>query len=130
MISANTGLGKETVLQLAKHNPAQIYLAARTESKANDAIAVIKSTVPNAKITFLPVDLTSFESIHKATSSFKASSPRLDLLVLNAGIMAVPNGKTASGHEIQLGTNHIGHFLLTKQLLPTLLSTAKEPTAD
>jgi NAD(P)-dependent dehydrogenase (short-subunit alcohol dehydrogenase family) len=130
LVIANTGLGKETVLQLAKQNPAQIYLAARTEAKANDAIASIKSSVPGANITFLPLDLTSFESIQRAASTFKASSSRLDRLVLNAGIMAVPEGKTSSGHEIQLGTNHIGHFLLTKQLLPILLKTAEEPNAD
>lgn len=118
------------MLQLAKHNPAQIYLAARTESKANEAIASIKSAVPNANINFLPLDLTSFESIQKAASSFKSSSSRLDLLVLNAGIMAVPEGKSVSGHEIQLATNYIGHHLLTKQLLPTLLSTAEQPNAD
>lgn len=61
---------------------------------------------------------------------FKAESERLDILVLNAGVMALPAGETDLGHEIQLGTNHTGHFLLTKLLLPTLLKTAEEPNSD
>jgi retinol dehydrogenase-12 len=55
---------------------------------------------------------------------------RLDVLILNAGIMASPPGTTEQGYEIQFGTNHIGHALLTKLLLPTLLETAKAPGAD
>ncbi|KAI9883881.1 MAG: hypothetical protein M1823_004346 [Watsoniomyces obsoletus] len=121
----NTGLGKETCLQLAKHNPEHLWLAARTASKAEQAISEIKSAVPSARITHLPLDLTSFESISSAVQTFKAGSTRLDILINNAGIMAVPVGVTKEGYEIQLGTNHLGHYLLTKLLLPTLLSTSE-----
>lgn len=62
--------------------------------------------------------------------TFTSVQSRLDLLILNAGIMAAPQDSTASGHEIHLGTNHIGHFLLTKLLLPTLVRTAQTPGAD
>ncbi|KAI5212116.1 hypothetical protein AUEXF2481DRAFT_61091 [Aureobasidium subglaciale EXF-2481] len=126
----NTGLGKESVLQFAKHNPSQIYLAARTESKARSAIEEIKSQVPNAKVEFLSLDLTDFESVKAAADTFKEKEQRLDILLNNAGIMAVPYSTTKQGYEIQFGTNHMGHALLTKLLLPVLLKTAEEPNSD
>ncbi|KXT11180.1 hypothetical protein AC579_6863 [Pseudocercospora musae] len=126
----NTGLGKETVLQLAKHDPQEIFLAARTPSKAEAAIEDIKKQVPNGKITFLQMDLTSLASVKQAADEFKSRSDRLDVLINNAGIMAVPYSKTKDGYEIQFGTNHVGHALLTKLLLPTLLKTAEQPDAD
>lgn len=118
-------------MQLAKHNPKEIYLAARTPSKAETAIAEIKKAIPNASVSFLQLDLTDFTSIKKATEQFTSQSDRLDILLNNAGIMAVPYSKTAQGYEIQFGTNHMGHALLTKLLLPTLLATAKSsPDSD
>lgn len=127
----NNGIGKETVLQLAKHNPRKIFLAARTESKARDAITSIKSqTSQDVDIEYLPLDLTSLPSVKAAADHVISRSDRLDILILNAGIMAVPAGKTPSGQEIQLGTNHVGHFLLTKLLLPRLRKTAREPNSD
>ena len=126
LFTGNTGLGKESVLQLAKHNPSHIYLAARTPSKAQAAIQDIQREVPSASVTFLDLDLTSFSSISSAAREFTAHSRRLDILLNNAGIMAVPAGTTKEGYEIQFGTNHMGHALLTKLLLPTLLSTAKD----
>src|SRR5436305_1896460 len=87
---ANTGIGKETVLQLAKHNPAKVYLAARTESKARDAISSIRSAIAKpVDIEYLPLDLSSLKSVGEAAERVKASTSRLDILILNAGIMAV-----------------------------------------
>ncbi|EPS26250.1 hypothetical protein PDE_01186 [Penicillium oxalicum 114-2] len=127
----NAGLGKETVLQLAQHNPRKIFLGARTESKAIETIKSIKATITNeVEIVWLPLDLTSTRSIRNATEKFHAESDRLDRLVLNAGVMALPPGETEMGHEIQLGTNHTGHFMLTKLLLPTLQRTAETPGSD
>ncbi|KAK7418131.1 hypothetical protein QQX98_004106 [Neonectria punicea] len=121
----NIGLGKETVLQLSKHNPAQIFLAARTKSKALAAIEDIRKAVPDAApITYLSLDLSSFDSIKKAVADFHVQSEQLHILINNAGIMGVPPGKTKDGYEIQFGTNHVGHALLTKLLLPTLKKTA------
>ncbi|KAL8664782.1 MAG: hypothetical protein Q9202_002785 [Teloschistes flavicans] len=128
--SGNTGLGKEAVLQLAKHNPSHIYLAARTASKGEAAIDEIKKAVPDANITYLKLDLCSFQSISTAAQEFKSQSQRLDVLMNNAGIMATPLAKTEEGYESQFGTNHIGHALLTKLLLPTLLSTAEKEGSD
>ncbi|KAH0366247.1 oxidoreductase, partial [Aureobasidium melanogenum] len=126
----NTGLGKESVLQFAKHNPSQIYLAARTESKAKSAIEDIKSQVPDAKVEFLSLDLSDFDSVKAAADSFKQKEQRLDILLNNAGIMSVPYSTTKQGYEIQFGTNHMGHALLTKLLMPVLLKTAEDPKAD
>ncbi|KAL8721896.1 MAG: hypothetical protein Q9225_001532 [Loekoesia sp. 1 TL-2023] len=126
----NTGLGKEAVLQLAKHNPSCIFLAARTPSKGEAAIAEIKKAVPSANISYLKLDLCSFKSIAAAAQEFKSKSPRLDILMNNAGVMATPPTETEEGYELQFGTNHIGHALLVKELLPTLLSTAEEEGSD
>lgn len=105
-------------------------MACRTESKATAAIAEVHKFHPEAKISYLPLDLTSFASIQAAAEKFQSESDRLDVLMLNAGIMAVPVSYTKEGFEIQLGTNHFGHFYLTKLLLPTLLATTKLPDAD
>ncbi|RAL65533.1 hypothetical protein DID88_001098 [Monilinia fructigena] len=102
----NIGLGLETILQLSKHNPSHIYLAARSESKATAAIEEIQSKVPNAPITFLQCDLTSLPSVQDCAKKFDTNESRLDLLFLNAGIMAVPAATTEQGYEIQFGTNH------------------------
>lgn len=130
----NAGLGKQTILELAKHCPSRIYLAARSESKALSAIADIKSSLSteNAStvdIRHLPLDLSSFQSIRTAASTFKSENSRLDTLILNAGVMALPPDTTEDGYEIQFGTNFLGHFLFTKLLLPILLETAKTPNS-
>ncbi|KAF2629506.1 NAD(P)-binding protein [Macroventuria anomochaeta] len=122
----NAGLGKQTITYLAAHNPSRIYLAARTASKASTAIGDIKSAVPSAcEIVHLPLDLTSFSSIAEAAATFHRSETRLDILINNAGIMACPYSTTKEGYEVQFGTNHMGHALLTRLLLPTLLKTAE-----
>lgn len=127
----NAGLGKETVLQLAQHNPSRIYLAARDATKACEAINLIQGSLSaSVDIRHLPLDLSSFQSIHKAAETFCSECDRLDVLILNAGTMANPPELTKEGFEIQLGTNHIGHFLLTKLLLPTLQKTAASPASD
>ncbi|PYI09968.1 NAD(P)-binding protein [Aspergillus sclerotiicarbonarius CBS 121057] len=120
----NIGLGKACVLEFARHHPDQIWLAARNLSKAQAAADEIKQQVPDAPIRLLELDLTSFDSINRAAQVFAASSQRLDILMLNAGIMASPPGLTQDGYEIQFGTNHMGHALLTKLLMPILEQTA------
>lgn len=138
LLLGNIGLGYETCLQLAKHNPAHIYLAARNADKASAAIAQLQKEVSTAvgadkvpPITHLSLDLSSFASVSSAATVFKNAEQRLDLLINNAGIMATLPGTTAEGYEIQFGTNHMGHALLTRLLLPILEQTATaSPSAD
>ncbi|KAK4694443.1 hypothetical protein P7C71_g3150, partial [Lecanoromycetidae sp. Uapishka_2] len=120
----------ESVRQLAAHKPSRIYLASRTPSKGEAAVEEVKKAIPSADVVFLPLDLSSFSSISNAAKEFTSKSQRLDILLNNAGVMALPAGKTENGYEIQLGTNHVGHALLTRLLLPTLLETAKQPGSD
>lgn len=127
---ANSGLGLQSVLDLARHGPKEIWLTSRTTEKADQAIQEIKKEVPSANLKPLSLDLSSFASIKSAARSFTQSSQRLDILLLNAGIMASDAGLTKDGYEIQFGTNHVGHALLTKLLAPVLDKTAAEPGSD
>lgn len=128
----NAGLGKQTIayLSASPSPPSRIYLAARTASKASTAINELHKLAPNAVIEHLALDLTSFASIASAAKTFNAAEKRLDLLINNAGIMATPYSLTKEGYEIQFGTNHMGHALFTKLLMPVLLATAQEPNSD
>lgn len=128
--TGNTGLGLESIRQLVAHGPKCVYLASRTPFKGEEAVTNIKKTFPSANIVYLPLDLASFDSIFIAAKAFASQSDRLDILMNNAGVMAVPPGTTKEGYEIQVGTNYVGHALLTKLLMPILLTTAKEPGAD
>ncbi|TLS27896.1 hypothetical protein PpBr36_02064 [Pyricularia pennisetigena] len=126
----NTGLGLESIRQLAQHNPAHIYMGARSRAKAEQAIESIRASTPAAAttpITPLELDLASFASIKSAARTLLAASDRLDILLNNAGIMNMPEGLTADGYELQFGTNHVGPALLTQLLLPRLKRTAALP---
>lgn len=125
---ANSGLGKQSALELAKHSPALIWLAARNLDKAHDAAVDIRAQVADARIKTLELDLASFASVQAAAKRVLSESGpdgRLDILMLNAGIMLTPAGVTKEGYELQFGTNHLGHALLTKLLAPLLVQTAK-----
>lgn len=122
----NVGLGLETIRQLAKHNPARIFLAARSRDKAEAAIQDLRGSDPKASpITFLPLDLAFFDSVKTAVATFLKTESRLDILINNAGVMMIPEGLTKDGYEIQFGTNVMGHALLTQLFLPTLTRTSK-----
>lgn len=126
----NIGLGKEAILELARHNPAKIYMGSRNKEKGEAAVAEIRDEVPKANIVFLPMDLSSFTSVQRAAHTFLAENDRLDILMNNAGIMATPPDLTEDGYELQFGTNYMGHALLTKLLLPVMEKTAQIPKAD
>jgi len=126
----NAGLGKETVLRLAKHNPGRLYLGARSKSRADLAIGEILKAAPHAHITFLELDLSSLASVKRAAETVLANESRLDVLINNAGIMAVPAALTEDGYEIQFGTNQMGQALFTKLLMPLLSQTASQPSSD
>ena len=126
----NNGLGKHSVCEYARHNPKQIWLGARNLAAAQAVVDEIHKAKPSAPVKVLEMDLASFSSIKKAAQTFLASSDRLDILMLNAGIMAAAPALTEDGYELQFGTNHMGHALLTKLLLPTMEKTAQLPNSD
>ena len=116
---ANTGIGFEVAKVLAERG-ATVVLAARDQAKAQRAAARIVQTAPKAKVPTVPLDLTSLASVRRAAGEISAQHPRLALLVNNAGVMMTPYGRTDDGFELQLGTNHLGHFALTGLLLDRL----------
>lgn len=123
------GLGRETILSLARHAPARIYFSGRSQSSADNLIQDFQSKYSAIHITFIRADLTSISSIKDAAASFLAKESRIDLFFANAGIMATPPGLTKDGYESQFGTNHMGHAALVKLLLPVMQRTA-ESTGD
>jgi len=123
-------LGSGSISAIAKHDPLHIYFSGRNTQSAEKLIKRIQTSTPNAKLTFIECDLTSLKSVQAAAKRFLSASDRLDILVCNAGIMAVDPGTTKEGIEIQFGTNHLGHALLIKLLLPLMLQTAQSPDSD
>lgn len=116
----NSGLGKQSVLELSRHAPSQIWLTARNLDKALEAMNEIRQQIPGAPNKILELDLASFESVKTAVATFRSQSDRLDTLILNAGIMATEPGLTEDGYETQFEANHMGNTLLAKLLLPVL----------
>ena len=118
---ANSGLGYDTAAVLAEKG-AQVVLAVRNLDKGNEAADRIKKSSPNAVVSTQELDLTSLDNVRKAADELRAAHPRIDLLINNAGVMYVPTRETTNdGFEMQFGTNHLGHFALTGQLLDNIL---------
>lgn len=117
---ASSGLGVETARSLALGG-ATVLMAARDEQKTRAAMESILQAVPAANLVFMPLDLSDPASILQCAKSVSDSRPHLDLLINNAGVMACPLQRNALGWEWQLGVNHIGHYLLTGELVPKLL---------
>jgi NAD(P)-dependent dehydrogenase (short-subunit alcohol dehydrogenase family) len=101
-----------------------VIITARSEEKGSSAVAQLTELVPNGDFSFEVMELGSLDSVRSFTDRFLASHDRLDVLLANAGIMAVPYGKTDDGFELQFGTNHLGHFVLVNRLLPLLKASA------
>jgi NAD(P)-dependent dehydrogenase (short-subunit alcohol dehydrogenase family) len=121
---ANSGIGYETARALAAKG-ARVVLACRSEARGRDAEARLRAAVPGADARFEALDLGSLASVRAFAEKLRAAEPRLDLLVNNAGVMMTPYGRTADGFELQLGTNHLGHFALTGLLLDPLRATPR-----
>ncbi|MFE3190190.1 SDR family NAD(P)-dependent oxidoreductase [Nocardia sp. NPDC059240] len=120
---ATTGLGAETARVLAGAGAA-VVLTARDLRAAADVIQDIRATVPDADLTVIALDLADPASITSAAENIARQRLALDLLINNAGVMYPPLLRTAQGFELQFGTNHLGHFLLTTLLLPALTAAA------
>eukprot|EP00878_Enallax_costatus_P010798 GHUV01011275.1.p1 GENE.GHUV01011275.1~~GHUV01011275.1.p1 ORF type:complete len:277 (+),score=52.87 GHUV01011275.1:180-1010(+) len=124
----NTGLGKEAAKVLAGQG-AEVVMAVRNTSLGDAAAKDIQSKHPNAKLTVMACDLSSLASVKKFAEEFKRTGKPCHMLICNAGVMACPYMKTKDGHEMQYGTNHLGHFALVKQLLPVLSDTGAKSGA-
>ncbi|KAH9206310.1 retinol dehydrogenase 14 [Leptodontidium sp. 2 PMI_412] len=124
------GLGAGTITALAAHKPAHIYFTGRNESKGSEIVKQLQAKHQDVPLTFIKSDMTSLESVQAAAKKFEGVSDRLDVLVCNAGIMAVDAGTSKDGYEVQFQVNHLAHALLIKLLLPTMLRTASQPRAD
>ncbi len=126
IVTGTGGLGYEDALALARAG-AEVILAGRNADKGGEAVARIVSEVASAKVRFEQLDLASLASIRAFADRMAGKRESLDLLINNAGVMVPPTRQeTADRFELQLGTNHLGHFALTGLLLP-LLRKGKDP---
>ena len=117
---ANSGVGLATSVELARHG-AHVVLACRDPHRGDEALGQVRVEVPGASVELRRLDLADLSSVRDFSDRVLAEVERIDVLVNNAGVMAPPKRReTADGHELQLGTNHLGHFALTGRLLPLL----------
>ncbi|WP_030239524.1 oxidoreductase [Streptomyces sp. NRRL S-455] len=116
---ANSGLGLVTARELARKG-ARVVLACRSEARGNAALDRLRAELPGARAELRLLDLGDLASVRAFAAGFPYE--RLDVLVDNAGVMALPYGTTVDGFETQFGINHLGHFALTGLLLPALLA--------
>jgi NAD(P)-dependent dehydrogenase (short-subunit alcohol dehydrogenase family) len=117
---ATGGLGYETALALAGAG-ANVVLTGRNDAKGRQALQTIRSQFPNAEIAYETLDLANLASVAEFATRYAAAHASLDLLVNNAGVMALPQRQlTSDGFEMQLGINYLGHYALTAHLLPLL----------
>jgi NAD(P)-dependent dehydrogenase (short-subunit alcohol dehydrogenase family) len=119
---ANSGIGFEAARVLAERG-ARVVLACRSRTKADAALVAIAATAPTADVSVLELDLADLDQVTVAAATFASAHDRLDLLIDNAGLMAIPHQTTVQGYEMQFGVNHLAHFALTGRLLDRLLAT-------
>lgn len=118
---ATSGIGYEAALALAGAG-ARVVLASRNAGKGAEMLARIRALHPRAEVSFEPLDLASLASVADCADRLSRTLPRIDLLVNNAGVMAIPTRHvTEDGFEMQLGANYLGHFALTLRLLPVII---------
>ena len=120
---ANSGLGLRSAEALAAAG-ATVLLACRNETKAAAALEQVRKVATGEEPRVVRLDLADLDSVKACAEEVDGSVDRLDVLMNNAGVMAVPLSQTRQGFEMQFGTNHLGHFALTGRLLPTLLRAA------
>ena len=115
----NTGIGKETAIDLAGRN-ARVILACRSAEKGEKAAVEVREKSGNDDVVFRQLDLASLTSVRQFAAKVLEEEPRIDILINNAGIMGCPYSKTKDGFEMHFGVNHLGHFFLTNLLLDRL----------
>ena len=121
---ANGGLGLETAETLAGRG-AHVVMAVRNQQKAAAARERILAAHPDSTLELVDLDLGDQASVKKAADTIASTHPMLDLLVNNAGVMAMPERQTSDGYEMQFGVNHLGHWTFTAGLLPSILRAAE-----
>jgi len=119
---ANSGIGYEAARALANKG-ATVIMACRNLDKGEKAATQIQSKNPIGKVILEQLDLADLNSIKNFTNRYLVEYDRLDVLINNAGVMAIPYRLTADGYEMQIGTNHLGHFALTGLLINKLQKT-------
>ncbi|MFF1412369.1 oxidoreductase [Streptomyces sp. NPDC058289] len=118
----NSGIGYATARELARRG-ASVVLACRSAARGRAAEVALRGEIPGAEVEFMALDLADLASVREFADAYgRRRQGTLDLLVNNAGVMALPYGRTADGFETQFGVNHLGHFALTGLLLPHLLA--------
>ncbi|KAE8979982.1 hypothetical protein PR003_g23872 [Phytophthora rubi] len=124
---ANSGIGYQAALELARKG-ADVVLACRSEARGKQAEQRLRDALASSPgagtVKFMLLDVSDLSSVKRFAQEFNATHHRLDLLINNAGVMAVPYAKTVDGYERQFATNHLGHFALTAQLFPLLKASA------
>jgi NAD(P)-dependent dehydrogenase (short-subunit alcohol dehydrogenase family) len=115
---ANSGLGLVSARELARHG-ARVVMACRNTTKGAEAMQQILAEIPKADLELAPLDLGDLESVEAFADSLHGglATDGIDLLINNAGVMAPPRRETADGFELQIGTNHLGHFALTARVM-------------
>ena len=127
---ANSGIGLEAATSLAAHGAA-VTLAVRDVGRGSSAAEQIRSATPGAQVDVARLDLADLASVREFAAAWTgAHADGLDVLVNNAGVMAIPRRVTADGFEMQLGTNHLGHFALTGLLVGSLRAGGRVVTVS
>jgi len=121
---ANSGIGYETARALAEHG-AHVILACRDDDKGRRARDKLESELERSSLELLHLDLADLVSVRRAADEILGNHARLDILVNNAGVMGTPYRLTADGFELQMATNHLGHFALTGLLLDRIVTTTR-----
>src|SRR6476660_7001198 len=121
---ASAGLGRESARALAATG-AHVVLAARNHGALAETERWVRSEVAHARTSSVTLDLTSLDSVRSASEQIADIAPEIHVLMNNAGVMFTPFSRTADGFEIQFGTNHLGHFELTRLLTPRLVEGAR-----
>jgi len=121
---ANSGIGYETAAALADHG-AHVILACRDDEKARQARDKLERELDRSSLELLHLDLADLVSVRRAADEVLSVHARLDILVNNAGVMGAPYRQTADGFELQMATNHLGHFALTGLLLDRIVTTER-----
>ncbi|MGI9603691.1 MAG: SDR family NAD(P)-dependent oxidoreductase [Acidimicrobiales bacterium] len=122
---ASSGLGEETARALAARG-ALVTMAARNADKNAAAAERIRASDPDASLQLLDLDLADLASVRRFADQYRSGADAVDMLINNAGVMVCPFGHTADGFEMQFGTNHLGHFLLTA-LLADAVAAGDQP---